>query len=172
MSSGDKIVLIDDDRVVGEIVSALATAMELQCEVTRRPEDFFERIGPDTTLILLDLVMPEMDGIEILRLLGERNCKARIVLMSGINIRVIETAKKLAQSLGLTVVGHLQKPFPIAQLQDLLGANIAPEKPADHQDEAEDRDSRRGFAPGIRSQRVRDLLPAADQHLYRHRHRR
>jgi EAL domain-containing protein (putative c-di-GMP-specific phosphodiesterase class I)/FixJ family two-component response regulator len=149
MSSGDRIVLIDDDRVVGEIVSALAKAMELRCDVTRTPEDFFERIGPDTTLILLDLVMPEMDGIEILRLLGERNCKARIVLMSGINIRVIETAKKLAQSLGLTVVGHLQKPFPIAQLQDVLSANIAPEKPADYQLEqrvaVSDEDLRRAF---------------------------
>ena len=124
MSSGNRIVLIDDDRVVGEIVSALAKAMGLQCDITRTPEDFFDRIGPDTTLILLDLVMPEMDGIEILRLLGERNCKARIVLMSGINIRVIETAKKLAQSLGLVVVGHLQKPFPIDQLQELLGANL------------------------------------------------
>jgi len=135
MSSSDRIVLIDDDRVVGEIVSALAKAMGLQCEITRTPEEFFKRIGPDTTLILLDLVMPEMDGIEILRLLGERNCRARIVLMSGINIRVIETAKKLAQSLGLSVVGHLQKPFPIGQLQDVLGANVAPEKPADPQDE-------------------------------------
>jgi EAL domain-containing protein (putative c-di-GMP-specific phosphodiesterase class I)/CheY-like chemotaxis protein len=129
MSSGNRIVLIDDDRVVGEIVSALANAMGLQCDITRTPEDFFDRIGPETTLILLDLVMPEMDGIEILRLLGERNCKARIVLMSGINIRVIETAKKLAQSLGLVVVGHLQKPFPIGQLQELLGANLSAEKP-------------------------------------------
>jgi EAL domain-containing protein (putative c-di-GMP-specific phosphodiesterase class I)/CheY-like chemotaxis protein len=135
MSSGNRIVLIDDDRVVGEIVSALAKAMGLQCDITRTPEDFFGRIGPDTTLILLDLVMPEMDGIEILRLLGERNCKARIVLMSGINIRVIETAKKLAQSLGLVVVGHLQKPFPIDQLQELLGANLPIEKLPAHQDE-------------------------------------
>jgi EAL domain-containing protein (putative c-di-GMP-specific phosphodiesterase class I)/FixJ family two-component response regulator len=149
MSSGDRIVLIDDDRVVGEIVSALAKAMGLECDITRTPEQFFERVGPHTTLILLDLVMPEMDGIEILRLLGERNCKARIVLMSGINIRVIETAKKLAQSLGLSVVGHLQKPFPITQLQELLGANIAPEKPADNQSEQRiaipDEDLRRAF---------------------------
>ena len=149
MSSGDRIVLIDDDRVVGEIVSALAKAMGLQCDVTRTPEQFFEHVGPETTLILLDLVMPEMDGIEILRLLGERNCKARIVLMSGINIRVIETAKKLAQSLGLSVVGHLQKPFPIAQLQELLGANIALEKPADPENEQRiaisDEDLRRAF---------------------------
>ncbi len=149
MSSSDRIVLIDDDRVVGEIVSALAKAMGLKCDVTRTPEEFFKRVGPDTTLILLDLVMPEMDGIEILRLLGERNCKARIVLMSGINIRVIETAKKLAQSLGLSVVGHLQKPFPIGQLQDLLGANIDPEKPADLEVEQQiaiaDEDLRRAF---------------------------
>lgn len=131
MSSSDRIVLIDDDQVVGEIVSALAKAMGLPCDVTRTPEEFFDRVGPETSVILLDLVMPEMDGIEILRLLGERNCKARIILMSGINIRVIETAKKLAQSLGLSVVGHLQKPFPIAQLQELLGANVTPEKPAD-----------------------------------------
>ena len=102
MSSSDRIVLIDDDRVVGEIVSALAKAMGLQCEITRTPEEFFDRVGVDTSVILLDLVMPEMDGIEILRLLGEKKCKSRIVLMSGINIRVIETAKKLAQSLGLS----------------------------------------------------------------------
>jgi EAL domain-containing protein (putative c-di-GMP-specific phosphodiesterase class I) len=129
MSSSDRIVLIDDDRVVGEIVSALAKAMNLQCSVTRTPEEFFDRIDSDTGVILLDLVMPEMDGIEILRLLGEHNCKARIVLMSGINIRVIETAKKLAQSLGLNVIGHLQKPFPIAQLQELLTATFSGEKP-------------------------------------------
>lgn len=131
-SSSDRIVLIDDDRVVGEIVSALAKAMGLECQVTRTPEEFFERLGSntETTVVLLDLVMPEMDGIEILRLLGERNCRARIVLMSGINIRVIETAKKLAQSLGLSVVGHLQKPFPIGQLQELLGTTMAPEKTA------------------------------------------
>jgi EAL domain-containing protein (putative c-di-GMP-specific phosphodiesterase class I)/CheY-like chemotaxis protein len=135
MSSADRIVLIDDDRVVGEIVSALANAMDLQCSVTRSANEFFDRVRPDTDVILLDLVMPEMDGIEILRLLGERNCKARIILMSGVNIRVIETAKKLAQSLGLTVIGHLQKPFSIGQLQELLSANFAAENLEDPEEQ-------------------------------------
>jgi EAL domain-containing protein (putative c-di-GMP-specific phosphodiesterase class I)/ActR/RegA family two-component response regulator len=134
MSSADKILVIDDDRVVGEIVSALAGAMGLHCDVTKSPEDFFDHVTSDTTLILLDLVMPEMDGIEVLRLLGEKKCKARIVLMSGINIRVIETAKKLAQTLGLSVVGHLQKPFPLAKLKDVLGANLIPESPKAHKE--------------------------------------
>src|SRR6478609_4824173 len=135
MSSADRILVIDDDKVVGEIVSALAKAMGLQCDVTRSPLTFFDRITPETSVIILDLVMPEMDGIEILRLLGEKQCKARIVLMSGINIRVIETAKKLAQTLGLTVVGHLQKPFPLSQLKDVLGTNLSPEPPKLHKDD-------------------------------------
>jgi len=149
MSPADRIVVIDDDRVVGEIVSALAKAMGLHCDVTRTPDHFFKRIESDTSVILLDLVMPEMDGIEILRLLGERNCRARIILMSGINIRVIETAKKLAESLGLTVIGHLQKPFPIGQLQEMLSASLAQEKPADTEKQAQiaipDEDLRRAF---------------------------
>jgi EAL domain-containing protein (putative c-di-GMP-specific phosphodiesterase class I) len=136
MSSSDRILVIDDDRVVGEIVSALAKAMGLQCDVTRSPKSFFDLVTPDTSLILLDLVMPEMDGIEILRLLGEMQCKARIVLISGINIRVIETAKKLAHTLGLSIVGHLQKPFPLSQLKDVLGTNLVPETPKSHKEAA------------------------------------
>jgi EAL domain-containing protein (putative c-di-GMP-specific phosphodiesterase class I)/CheY-like chemotaxis protein len=124
MTTAERILVIDDDRVVGEIVSAFAKAMRLHCDVTRSPKEFFDLVSPETTMILLDLVMPEMDGIEVLRLLGEQQCKARIVLMSGINIRVIETAKKLAQTLGLTVVGHLQKPFQLTQLKEILQAHI------------------------------------------------
>src|SRR6266568_1608317 len=134
MSSAERILVIDDDKVVVEIVSALAKAMGLQCDVTRSPKSFFDLVTPDTSLILLDLVMPEMDGIEILRLLGEMKCRARIVLMSGINIRVIETAKKLAQTLGLSIVGHLQKPFPLSQLKDVLGTNLVPEGPKAHKE--------------------------------------
>ena len=78
--------------------------------------------------------MPEMDGIEVLRLLGERRCKARILLMSGMNMRVIETAEKLAQTLGLAVVGHLQKPFPLAELKEVLAESLRHEAAESHAD--------------------------------------
>ncbi|HEU5457899.1 MAG TPA: EAL domain-containing response regulator [Terracidiphilus sp.] len=127
MTAAERIVVIDDDEVILRIVSASAEAMHLRCAAARHAMEMADLLTPDTSLILLDLVMPDMDGIEALRLLGAQRCRAGIVLMSGIDKRVIETAKKMATSLGLTVVGHLQKPFPITALTSLLESYAAGE---------------------------------------------
>ena len=129
MRTVERVLVIDDDKVVCEVVSAAAKAIGLDCVATKEAATYLSLIPSDTTLILLDLMMPDMDGIEVLRLLGERQCKAGIVLMSGMDKRVIETAAKLAQTLGLTVVGNLQKPFPLPDLMAALGARSAPESP-------------------------------------------
>src|SRR5208282_802862 len=69
----------------------------------------------------------EMDGIELLRLLGERKCKAGIVLMSGSGKRIVESAGQLAQVLGLSIVGNLHKPFRLAELEEVLKKQAQPE---------------------------------------------
>jgi len=88
---------------------------------------FLEMLSPNTTLILLDLLMPEMDGIELLRLLSAQNCAAGIVLMSGVGKRTLESAGQLAQALGLAIVGNLEKPFGMKALKDILERGSQPE---------------------------------------------
>jgi CheY-like chemotaxis protein len=68
-----KILVVDDDADIGELVSAAAEALGCQCTVTTHAATFLEKLALDTTLILLDLMMPDMDGVELLRLLAERN---------------------------------------------------------------------------------------------------
>ena len=112
---------------MGELVSAAAHALGFQCTVTTDSITFMEHLTPETTLVVLDLVMPGLDGIELLRLLGKRKCKAGIVLMSGVSKRTIESAAQYAQVLGLTIIGHLQKPFRIEELEQVLQRTHGPE---------------------------------------------
>jgi EAL domain-containing protein (putative c-di-GMP-specific phosphodiesterase class I)/CheY-like chemotaxis protein len=114
------ILAIDDDSDVCELISATAEANGLRCIATTAPTVFFDALTPETSLIVLDLMMPEIDGVELLRLLGQRQCKADIVLISGVGKRIIETAEELAFAHGLSTVGHLQKPFRVADLEEIL----------------------------------------------------
>ena len=122
-----RILVIDDESDVGEFVSAAAQSMGLECTATTDAKTFLDTLTPDTTLILLDLMMPEMDGVELLRVLAERKCKAGIVLMSGVGKRTLESAGQLTQALGLSIVGHLQKPFRLTELEAVLEKHAKPE---------------------------------------------
>jgi CheY-like chemotaxis protein len=125
MAIPQRILVIDDEPDVGKLVCAATQAMGLHCLATTDALTFLKELTPDITLILLDLMMPGMDGVELLRQLAQQECKAGIILMSGVGSRVLETAEQLAQTLGLSIVGHLNKPFRLKELQNMLAGNIA-----------------------------------------------
>jgi EAL domain-containing protein (putative c-di-GMP-specific phosphodiesterase class I)/FixJ family two-component response regulator len=129
MATASNILVIDDDVDIGDLVTAAAQSMGIPCRTTTDAGELPCLLDTDVSLILLDLMMPGMDGVEVLRLLGKLECRASIVLMSGISKRVIDTAEKLAGALGLKIAGHLQKPFRLAELEALLRGHI-PQKGA------------------------------------------
>jgi EAL domain-containing protein (putative c-di-GMP-specific phosphodiesterase class I)/ActR/RegA family two-component response regulator len=124
MVNAGHVLVIDDDSDMGAFVAEAAQSLGMRCTSTTDPAQLPALFSPQITLILLDLMMPDIDGIEVLRILSELRCKARIVLMSGLSKRVLETAEKLARALGLTIAGHLQKPFRLAALEELLRGYI------------------------------------------------
>jgi len=73
-------------------------------------------------LVLLDLSMPDMDGIQIIQQLAERSFRGGLVLISGEDRRLLQTAARLVQDHGLAVVGHLKKPVTPTGLSTLIEA--------------------------------------------------
>jgi EAL domain-containing protein (putative c-di-GMP-specific phosphodiesterase class I) len=88
-------------------------------------------------LIVLDLQMPGMDGIQVLRALAELDLNAGIVLLTGMDERTMAAAEGYAQARGLNMVATLQKPFVPEDLLAILreaGDSLADLTPEDLRD--------------------------------------
>lgn len=116
-----RLLILDDDPEVGHFMVAIAQGVNFEALATTQAEDFFQALETwQPTHIALDLVMPDIDGIEILRQLGESACSATIIIISGIGSRVLEAAYRSAAKHGLTVTDTLSKPFLPEKLRSLL----------------------------------------------------
>ncbi len=119
--SAARVLVLDDEAAVGSLVARVATKLGFEVSVTQESEAFRRQYsGADPAVILLDLTLPDADGIEILKYLAKRNCKSQILLISGSDETVINTAKRLGQAQGLNVVGTLRKPFAVGSLRSEL----------------------------------------------------
>ncbi|PXX48036.1 EAL domain-containing response regulator [Aquitalea magnusonii] len=71
-------------------------------------------------LILLDLEMPRMDGVQVMQQLALEKLAPYIILTSGKDYILISTLELMGSGLGLPVLGGLKKPLQAGELQDLL----------------------------------------------------
>jgi len=121
--SGSLLVL-DDDKNVGATIRAIAETAGMECRVTTDPAEFFQLESEwQPTHIALDLIMPDMDGVEVLAELSSRGCTANVIITSGVSGRVLDAAGRSAAEHGLAIAGVLPKPFSPAQLRALLAKN-------------------------------------------------
>lgn len=122
MTTQKRILILDDDEAVAQTIQWIAESLGHQAEFTTRAADFFARLAeacPD--FITLDLAMPGLDGVEIMHLLAERRCRARIIISSGMGTRVLDAAQRSAAEHGLIIAGVLPKPISREALRVLLG---------------------------------------------------
>ena len=117
-------LIIDDDPTQIAILTAYFTSLQIslvhaasnaaEALSILRKEEF------DFDMIVSDLQMPEMDGLEFLRHLGAHKYKGSLVLMSGVDQSLLVHAAKLARMHRLNLIGHIHKPLNKAVLESVF----------------------------------------------------
>jgi len=116
-----RLLVIDDEPALAEFVAQVANDCGYVTTLTSDDHSFRRAVQSERPdMVALDLGMPGMDGIELLRFLADEDSRAPVLIISGFDRRVLESAFRLGQALGLKMIGPLEKPVRVEELERLL----------------------------------------------------
>ena len=122
-----RVLLLDDDTFMLDVLADLLAELgnfEVRSETcAKRALESLVREPPG--LLLCDLSMPDMDGIEFMNAAAGAGFRGGVILLSGMDSGVRRSAERLAKAHGLNVLGAYKKPISTAQLRAALAA-LAP----------------------------------------------
>lgn len=122
--SAVKILVLDDEsfmlKLLGRILLNLGFTSVIFCDSGRSALEQITDEEARPNLILLDLNMPEMDGIEFVRHLVDRHYSGSLILISGEDERMLQTAEKLVRAHKIPILGYLHKPVKPDALSAML----------------------------------------------------
>ena len=115
--SAPNILLVDDEPSVLRYTKTLLEIENYSVETASSGEEAIQRInrGPAPNLIVLDLVMPGMDGLETLENCKKVNPQQKVVMMS-----CVSDTNKVVQAIKLGASDYLTKPFQPPQLKGAI----------------------------------------------------
>ncbi len=115
---GETILLVEDDQILLEATRAILESLNyrvLTAEDGAEALNVYRAQPNQINLILTDMVMPKMDGIELVKALQQQSVPPKVLMMSGFP-RDMEMTSEMKQF----VSGWLPKPLDLGQLARLL----------------------------------------------------
>jgi DNA-binding response OmpR family regulator len=115
------LLLIDDEPALADFLANAARECGFDPVITSDDAEFrqtFQATHPEA--VALDLGMPGMDGVELLRFLAEQDYRSPVLIVSGFDRRVLESAFRLGEALGLSMAGPVEKPVRLEDLEAVL----------------------------------------------------
>ena len=116
------VLIMDDDGFMINLMKSILRKLEIDSPLEANDgATALERLNEAAVdVIVCDLNMPGMDGIEFLRHLAGRESHPAVILLSGADKSVLKTAEQLGQAHGLRVLGTIPKPVKREPLEALL----------------------------------------------------
>lgn len=122
--SSVRILALDDEPMMLEFLAdtlySLGYTQVTTCNSGYRALSLLESAGAD--IVLFDLKMPELDGLQFIRHLKGRDFAGSVLLVSGVDERIVQSSEQLVRSYGIDILGSISKPVLPEDLERLLSA--------------------------------------------------
>ncbi len=118
---GKKLLVVDDQTGITKVIRMIAEQIGMECKALNNPAtatEMFMNYKPD--VLMLDMIMPDKDGIDVLNEILLTGIPAQIVLTSGFSDAYLRLAQAVARFHDAIPVAILKKPFRREELIALL----------------------------------------------------
>ena len=127
----NRVVIVADDYQFLDTVHGPSAAIVQEWQVANTLERLAELVVPAPLAVVIDLEAPGIDPVDALNLLNSTRSTAKVVLLTGTDLRKLATAKRVAENLSIEVAGTLERPLMMGALSKLLARHAESRAPID-----------------------------------------
>ncbi len=115
-----RLLVVDDIVELGEMVRTVGRTLGYDVRLSTHGTGFMQAVDEfDPTTVMIDIVMPDIDGFHLVKWLRDRGCSAKIIVASAGNLNYAKLARALGRGRGLDI-SVLPKPYEIDELYAAL----------------------------------------------------
>jgi len=138
MDIGELTFLVAEDhdfqrKTLVRMLRGLGAKTVLEAANGKLALELFRSLAQPVDIIVCDLDMPEMDGMEFIRHLGEAGVLVSLILSSALDRSLIASVETMTRAYGIALLGAVDKPVTPQKLGDLIGkhgkSQVAVKKP-------------------------------------------
>ena len=107
-------------RTLVRMLASLGAREVLEAADGRAALELFRHPGRPVDIIVCDLDMPEMDGMEFIRHMGEAGAQVSVILSSALDRHLISSVETMTTAYGMNLLGAIEKPATFQKLRDLI----------------------------------------------------
>jgi FixJ family two-component response regulator/glycine cleavage system H lipoate-binding protein len=120
MAKDEKILVIDDEQVILDAVSRIVSSEEIEVDVETNSKNALKLLSQkDYSLILCDILMPEMDGFSVLEEIQNKKINIPVIMITGYS-----TVENAVNSLYKGAIDFIPKPFSFEELKSAINRGL------------------------------------------------
>ncbi|MCW8814113.1 MAG: response regulator, partial [Chlorobium sp.] len=120
MAKDEKILVIDDEQVILDAVSRIVSTEGIKVDVETNSKNALKLLSQkDYSLVLCDILMPEMDGFSVLEEIQNKKINIPVIMITGYS-----TVENAVTSLYKGAIDFIPKPFSFEELESAINRGL------------------------------------------------